>query len=252
MSQSEAPASRTQTTPDGTGAKQAGQQSTELRLANQELNRLQSELYAQARQQAADREAVAREIHDKFGQYLTVMDLELSAILARNDISPDLRARLEKLNAQTSVAHQDMSVLAWQVRATSLDGLSLSQACEVLTQEWGGRSELAFDLHLSLGSRSLPPVVEDTLYRVLQEAVTNVAKHANATKVGIVLRVTSSNAILIVEDDGEGFPWKSSGRDTFATLGIRGMRERLALIDGSLEIETSPNHGTTLLIRVPL
>lgn len=216
-------------------------------------NKLQEQTRRHVAVREAERAAIARELHDKFGQYLTVMELELDAIGASNDITPALRDRLHKLKALTLSAHGDMNNLAREIRPISLQGQSLSGACEMLAQDWSERSTLLFDLHLSLGAHALESSIADTIYRVLQEAVTNVAKHANATRVGIILRASRDEVVLVVEDDGKGFGWQpTTDRTSLPQLGIRGMKERLDLVGGSLEIETARDRGTTLLVRVPL
>ena len=100
--------------------------------------------------------------------------------------------------------------------------------------------------------RRLPPAVETTLYRVLQEAITNIVKHAGARKVGVILRATRDDVVMIIEDDGKGFDPETVNRGSSRRFGLLGMRERLALIHGSLEIETEPGAGTTLIVRAPL
>lgn len=202
----------------------------------------------------AERESIARELHDKFGQFLTVMEMELENVAASAGLPPDLRARIEKLRTLTANAHNDVGQLAWEIRPASLHGQRLQDASEQLLEEWGARSPLAFDVHLSLGDRRLPEATETTIYRVLQEAVTNVVKHARATRVGVILQATAKEIRLIVEDDGEGF---SDALDTKAgcargRFGLLGIRERLALVNGTLEIESVPGKGTTLLISVPI
>jgi len=201
----------------------------------------------------AERESIARELHDRFGQYLTVMELELSAAGRIGNPPPEFRERLERMRTLTAEAQKDMADMAWQMRPASLHGQDLETACTQLVDEWGSRSALVFDLHLSLSTR-LPALVEITLYRVLQEAVTNVVKHANASRIGVILRVVSHEVLLIVEDDGCGFVWDDTpGRDGPArSLGLLGIRERLNLVAGELEIESSANRGTTLIARVPL
>jgi signal transduction histidine kinase len=223
-----------------------------------EIAQLKTALTEQACQSVADREAereaIARELHDKFGQYLTVMTLELNAIGQQADLPPVLSDRLQTLMSLTAQAEHDVSGMAWQMRPVSLEGLDLKSACGQLAEAWSDRAALAFDLHLSLGPRKLPPLVETTLYRVLQEAITNVVKHANATRIGIILRAVSHEVVLVVEDDGSGFE-HDKAENTLPpalSLGLRGIRERLALVGGILEIETSPGRGTTLLISVPL
>jgi len=229
-----------------------------MRKLKREVARLEAALLEQSlqavKEREAERESLARELHDKFGQYLTVMEMELVALGEQRNDAPSARIRLHKLKNLTAEARQDMANMAWQMRPGSLQGLDLEAACVRLTEEWSERSGLSFDLHLSLGTRQLQAVVQTTLYRVLQEALTNIAKHANASRVGVILRTESGQALLIVEDDGGGFVLKDSDRDIvpFATLGFRGIHERLLLVSGTLEIETAPGCGTTLIVRVPL
>jgi signal transduction histidine kinase len=222
-----------------------------------EIARLESALLEQARravrEKEADREFLARELHDKFGQYLTVMDMELAALLEQDGNPSSTQARLQRLKDLTAEARTDMANMAWQMRPGSLEGLDLEAACTRLVQEWSERSGLAFDLHVSLRGTKLPADVEMALYRVLQEALTNVAKHAGATRAGVILRAEARHVVLVVEDNGAGFALDEDRNDApFATLGLRGIQERLTLVSGTLEIETGPSLGTTLLMRVPL
>ena len=103
-----------------------------------------------------------------------------------------------------------------------------------------------------LNDRRLPPTVETTFYRVLQEAINNVIKHADATKVGIILEANEKEVSLIVEDDGRGFAWNPDLPPSTSRLGLLGMRERLALVGGSLEIESSHDNGTTVIVHAPI
>jgi signal transduction histidine kinase len=225
-----------------------------LRL-EREVMRLKTALAEQAcravAEREAEREAIARELHDKFGQYLTVVALELNTIGRQSPLPQGLADRVAKLEGLTSQAERDMANMAWQMRPVAPGGLDLETSCRQLAEEWSERAALAFDLHLSLGSRKLPPSVAATLYRVLQEALINVVKHANAGRIGIILRAVPHMVMLVVEDDGGGFDHDDMA-DTSLSLGIRGIRERLALVGGSLEIESSPGQGTTLLVNVPL
>ena len=107
------------------------------------------------------------------------------------------------------------------------------------------------DLLVDLKDRRLPRAVETTLYRVLQEAISNIVKHAAASKVGVTLETTPDGVVLIIEDDGKGFEPETVNRGASPRLGLLGMRERVALIRGKLEIETAPGSGTTLIIRAP-
>ena len=199
----------------------------------------------------AERESTARELHDNFGQYLTVMELELATIGAGAKLNEHVRQRLQKLRKLTVEAQGGMANLAWQIRPASLQGVDLESATRFLAAEWSERTNLLFDLHFSLGTYKLPPAIETTLYRVLQEALTNVAKHANARQVGVILRANVGQVVLVVEDDGDGFVLDQDQK-TAASLGLAGVRERLALVSGTLEIETLPGRGTTVLVSVPL
>jgi signal transduction histidine kinase len=174
--------------------------------------------------------------------------------LGRNGATPDLKRRVEQLKSLTADVGQEVSRLAWEIRPTTLDDLGLQTAFQQFIEECSQSSDLQFDLHLALSDRRLPPIIETTLYRILQEAITNVAKHAEAKKVGVILEATVDEAILIVEDDGKGFRSEEAD-ETLAPssrLGLLGMRERLALVGGKLEIEAAPGLGTTLIIHVPL
>jgi signal transduction histidine kinase len=149
---------------------------------------------------------------------------------------------------------QEINRIAWEIRPTSLDDLGLQTAVQQFLEEWSERCGLKFDLYLVLNNRRLSEQVETTLYRVLQEAITNVVKHAEATKVGIILEATANEVRLIVEDNGKGFNWEGVDEQapSLPRLGLLGIRERLALINGHLEIESKQGMGTTLIIYAPL
>jgi chemotaxis family two-component system sensor kinase Cph1 len=205
-------------------------------------------------EQEAERQRIARELHDSLGQYLTVMRLDLDGIGRDSDASASIRQRVEKLKGLTADVGQEVNQLAWEIRPTTLDDLGLQMAFQQFLEQWAERSTLTFDVHLALNDRRLPPPIETALYRVLQEAILNVVKHAEAKQVGVILEASRSEVRLIIEDDGKGFVWDDAGRAAIPTdrLGLIGVRERLALVGGSLEVETAPGSGTTLLIHVPL
>ena len=141
---------------------------------------------------------------------------------------------------------------------TAIDDLGIQAAIESLLDSWSEISLVKYELHLSPEESPremrLPKAVETTLYRVLQETLTNVVRHAEAHKVGVILNISEEVATMIVEDDGRGFD--AHGPDIERTparrLGLLGIRERLALVGGTLEIESSPGQGATLFIRIPI
>lgn len=204
--------------------------------------------------QEAERQRIARELHDSLGQSLTVLQLRLDAIARACSAGSDLHDQLTALKDLAGRVSGEVNRLAWEIRPTALDDLGLQTAIGHLPEEWGPRCGLAFDLHLTLDERRLPPAVETTLYRVAQEAITNIVRHAGAHRVGIILERTDREVRLIVEDDGAGLPPPEAGPKRVASrhLGLLGMRERLVLVNGSLEVESSPGRGTTLFARVPL
>ncbi len=205
-------------------------------------------------EQESERQRIARELHDSLGQYLTIMQLDLDGIGRDASASASVKERVGRLKELTADVGQEVGHLAWEIRPTALDDLGLQTAIQQFMEEWAERSPLLFDLHLALRDRRLSPAIETALYRVLQEAILNVVKHAGATRVGVILDATDTEARLIVEDDGKGFVWSETERASAPSmrLGLLGMRERLALLGGTLEIETSPGAGTTILIHVPL
>jgi signal transduction histidine kinase len=204
--------------------------------------------------QENERQRIARELHDSLGQYLTIMQLDLDEIARHSGVPEKVREGVSKLKVLASDVGHEVNRLAWEIRPTSLDDLGLQTAVQQFLEEWGERSGIAIDLHLTLNSRRLLPNVETTLYRILQEAVTNVVKHSDATRAGIILEANENEVLLIVEDDGRGFAWgdDSAPSSSSGRLGLIGIRERLALINGKLEIETERGRGTTLIIRAPL
>jgi signal transduction histidine kinase len=110
------------------------------------------------------------------------------------------------------------------------------------------------DVEIDLANRNLPREIEATLFRVLQEATNNVLRHAGATRLAVILESRKAEVRLLVEDDGKGFVPPENGQEAIPSghLGLIGMRERLALVHGSLEVESAPDAGTTLYVRIPV
>jgi signal transduction histidine kinase len=165
-----------------------------------------------------------------------------------------LHQRLDAVKDLAANLGSDVNRLAWEIRPTAIDDIGIQTAIENLMERWSEHSSLKYYLHISPKEMRLPKAVETTLYRVLQEALTNVVRHAEAQKVGVVLNVVGSDITMIVEDDGRGFlaDSLSAAITPAARLGLIGIRERLALVDGSMEIESAPRRGTTVFIRIPI
>jgi two-component system, NarL family, sensor histidine kinase DevS len=198
--------------------------------------------------QELERQRLARELHDETGQALT------SILLGLKPLEDALRghpaqATLAGLREQVVSALQDVRRLAVELRPAVLDDYGLVPALERLIDAFGEQSDVQVDFHSALGETRLPSDVETALYRVVQESLTNIVKHANATRISVSLARRATGVAAVIEDDGAGFDPRTVRE---GGVGLLGMRERLALIDGRLEIESRPGAGTTVVAEVPL
>ena len=198
--------------------------------------------------QELERQRLARELHDETGQALTSILLGLKAFEEAR-IGAETRAAAEQLRELVVGTLQDVRRLAVELRPKALDDFGLVAALERLVNTFSEATGIAVDLEATLGDERLPGEVETTLYRIVQEALTNIVKHARARHVSIVVVRRDGNVTALVEDDGEGF---DPGAVPEAGLGLLGMRERVALVEGRLTLESSPGAGTTLAVEVPL
>jgi signal transduction histidine kinase len=199
--------------------------------------------------QEIERRRLARELHDETGQALTSVLLGLKGVEdARSEEQLRVAARdLRELVVRTL---QDVRRLAVELRPKALDDFGLVPALERLAQTFVEATRIDVQLEAQLGAERLPPDVETTLYRIVQEGLTNVAKHAGARNVSVVLMRRAAAITAVVEDDGQGFDPETVAPSADG-IGLTGMRERVALVDGRLQIESSPGAGTTLAVEVP-
>ncbi len=197
--------------------------------------------------QELERRRLARELHDETGQALTSILLGLKHV--EDASSPEAaRAAAAQLREQIVDTLQNVRRLAVELRPSALDDFGLAPALERLAEAFGEQSGIAVDIQTNLDSQRLAPEVETALYRIVQEALTNVAKHAEATRVSIVVTRRESSVTAVIEDDGQGFD-PSSVRD--GGFGLEGMRERAGLMGGTLHI-TSGEAGTTVRVELPV
>jgi signal transduction histidine kinase len=198
--------------------------------------------------QEVERRRLARELHDETGQALTSILLGLRAVdeAGSGDAAKTAVADLRQLVVGTL---QDVRRLAVQLRPKALDDFGLVPALDRLVQTFSESSGISVDFEARLGEERLATEVETTLYRIVQEALTNVVKHAEAMKVSILLVRRGGSATVVIEDDGQGFDPATIQSDR---LGLAGMRERAELHDGRLTIETARGAGTTLAVEVSL
>jgi len=198
--------------------------------------------------QELERRRLARELHDETGQALTSILLGLRAVEEGGSAeeTSSAAARLRELVVGTL---QDVRRLAVQLRPKALDDFGLVAAVEHLVQTFSEATTIRVDLEAQLGNQRLPAEVETTLYRIIQEALTNIVKHAGASRVSILLVRGSGSATVVIEDDGQGFDPAELREEG---MGIIGMRERVELHEGRLTVESTPGSGATLAAEVPL
>ena len=197
--------------------------------------------------QELERTRLARELHDETGQALTSILLGLKPLerLATTEESSAAVASVRELVVSTL---QDVRRLAVELRPSALDDFGLVPAVERLAETFREQTGMRVDLETSLGEERLRPEVETAFYRIVQEALTNVAKHAGAGQVSILLTRKDNGVAAVVEDDGSGFEERRNEEG----LGLVGMRERVALVGGKLRIESTPDSGTTIVAEVPV
>jgi PAS domain S-box-containing protein len=224
----------------------------ERREAEQRVRRLLSRL---VNVQEDERRRIARDLHDHLGQQMTAVRLKVELLTSLAEHDDQIRDRLKEAREIITRIDRDIDFLTWELRPAVLDDLGLVAALGNFVEEWSANYLIPADFHTSgLDSQRLGFEVETNLYRIAQEALNNVFKHAQATRADVMLERRDGELVLVIEDNGTGFSLPEAagtdGRDR--GLGLNGMQERAAYVGGSLEIETAPGHGTTVFVRVPL
>jgi len=202
-----------------------------------------------------ERGRFSRELHDRLGQQLTALKLGLQMLRQQGPFAEPALERIAKLETMADGLMRDIRHLAWELRPSALDDLGLEQALQRYATEWSETSHVPLDFHCNGGGANrLPQEFESTLYRVAQEALTNIVRHAHAQRVSLLLERRPGSVSLIVEDDGRGFDVQSTLKSAGAqgSLGLLGMQERVNLVGGVLEVESSAGAGTTIFVRLPL
>jgi signal transduction histidine kinase len=226
---------------------------SELKRAEELRARLTTQLLAA---QDDERRRVARELHDETGQSLTGLLVGLRMIEGAGTIGEAVE-RAQQLGEIVTRTLLDVGRLARGLHPRALDDLGLSAAVTGQVQEFGHLHGIAVDARVKVpDAHRLPALLQTTVYRVLQEALTNVAKHADARHVRVRLGREAAALTLWVQDDGIGMPplaaLRPGGAGNHRGLGLEGMRERVALLGGSLQLESRPGKGTAIAVRIPL
>lgn len=219
----------------------------EIRREREQLRRklLEGVIHAQEE----ERRRIARELHDSTSQSLTSLKVYLSALENSCEClvsSPQYHNITKVLDQTLDEVHN----LALQLRPAVLDDLGLSAALERYLEDWRNQHKITTDYTIHTGDQRLPAAVETAVYRIVQESLTNIIRHAEAQSVSVLVERRQNDVIAVVEDDGIGFDRSHIIPDN--CLGLLGIRERTEILGGILAIEAEPNKGTSLFIRIPI
>lgn len=219
----------------------------EVRLGRERLKSLSQR---QVEIQETERRHIARELHDEAGQSLSSLMVGLRLLEREVD---DPQATIEgilKLKQMTNDVSENLHRLAINLRPASLDHLGLVAALRQHIEEFSRQNGLTTQFEaVGLTDERMPPAVETNLYRIVQEAMTNVIRHANATRIDVLLERRGDHVVAIIEDNGVGFDAETAGQTS--RLGLLGMRERAEMLKGNLMIESAAGAGTTIYVEVP-
>jgi two-component system sensor histidine kinase UhpB len=197
------------------------------------------------RAQEEERRRLARDLHDEVNQALTAILLRLEALA--QEMPPEQRAELAELKRLVNQAMDELLNLARQLRPTALDDHGLVAALETQMKRFSARTGIETHIDTAGEPEELADVVQTAIYRVAQEALTNVTRHAGATVVELGVEADDEGVELRVSDDGRGFDPALRG----SGLGLVGMAERARLVGGDLDVRSAPGGGTTITMRVP-
>ena len=205
--------------------------------------------------QEQQRHRIARELHDQLGQSLAALMLGLKSLAHSYDSKEQARIQFQQLQSIANELARDVHTLALDLRPTALNDLGLEAALSNYIETWASRWQIAFDFHSNgFSDQRLASHLETIIYRVAQEALTNVARHARAQSVSLLLERADDRVAVIIEDDGCGFDVEAVMNNPAKEqrLGLVGMEERVALVGGNLTIESTQGMGTSVYVRIPI
>jgi len=218
----------------------------ELEQSRESLRQLSTSV-VEARED--ERRRIARELHDELGQRLTALKMELSALPGVGD-QPARQERVGSLMAMLDDTLASVRRISSDLRPMMLDDLGLNAAIEWLARDMARRMGIEITVRLNENDAPVDDRVATAVFRMVQEALTNVARHARATDVTVVLQQHDSELELVVEDNGTGYPERAMQRE--GSFGLLGMRERAAMLGGLMEYGNAPGRGARLRVRLPL
>ncbi len=199
--------------------------------------------------QENERQRIARELHDSVSQSLTSLLVGLQNLRAASS-ADEFSRQSEALRGLVTGTLDETRALAWQLRPSKLQELGLTGALERYVTDYQSRYSIPVDLVVTELPEGMPPEIQTTIYRVVQEGLTNVARHARASAASVCVAYRSGQLRIIIEDNGVGFDLEAVTR-TSKSLGLHGIRERAGLFSGTLQIETAPGEGASLYVAMP-
>jgi signal transduction histidine kinase len=219
-----------------------------LEQSQEELRRLSANL---TRVREEERRHLARDLHDELGQRLSALKLDLFTLMSQPDVrAAGLDKRLQPLIKSINNAVTETRRIASNLRPAMLDDLGLIAAIEWLANEWSGRLAFEIELDCEAIDDELNETATTTIYRIVQEALTNISRHAQAKHGRIELRRVGGELLVAIEDDGKGI--QQGDIDKFDSFGLAGIRERARIVGGQAVIRNKARGGCRLEVRVPL
>lgn len=200
--------------------------------------------------QEDERKRIARELHDSTSQSLTSMLVGLRNLEQASD-PPELNGRIDELRSVVSATLEEVHVLAWQLRPSVLDDLGLVTALQRYLADVQRRSGIQLDFAAHGLDDRLPVALETAIYRIVQETVTNIVRHANATTASVLVEQRAGTVRVIVEDNGQGFDAAAAARKE-SSLGLQGIHERARLFNGKVTLESEPGRGASIFVLLAI
>ena len=208
--------------------------------------------------QEAERNRIARDLHDHLGQRMTALRLRIESLSSEHGSKAELEKVIKDLQRSAANIDQDIGFLSWELRPTELEQLGLADAVRSYVREWSGHYGINAEFHATRDTDGAEAMLdretETNLYRIVQEALNNILKHAQASSATVLFNSGQDELSIVIEDNGRGFasdihttdPGRPGG------FGLVGMQERAAALKGTLQIESQPGEGTSIMVRVPI
>ena len=206
--------------------------------------------------QEEERRRLSRELHDEVGQHLTALALGLRTLSDLTPAGSALANQVAVLREMSRRLGSELHAVAVRLRPRALDDFGLEAALLNYAEEWTRQHHIPLDVHARMDGARLAPGIENAVYRMAQETLTNVARHSEASRASLLLERRDDHLHLIVEDDGKGFDLADTTSPDMSAgplgLGLLGIKERAALLGGTLEIESAKGVGTSIYVRLPV